>query len=441
MSQAPLIPRYKSLRRTFSFVHEPIPVFSDYIKAYGDTFQVYLGGVKKVLVTANPKVMRHVLQKNHKNYSKSEIQTDLLAQYVGNGLLTSDGDYWFKQRRLIQPGFHKQRIKSLVGLIRAAIDKQMDTLESERGKELDFYPRMMDIAFSIIGNAMFSEYATQNDLAKIEESIYVLQQFIVKRARQPFMYPVYWMNGKLKKYNGIARDIEGLVLKIIRTRKQLPKQPDDLLGMLIDTRYEDDNTPMSEEQLLWESNILFVAGHETTANALCWMLYLLAKNPQYVDSLKKEIKDHVGVEELSFDVLMKMPLLNGIILEAMRMFPPAWILDRVAHEDDHAEGIDIPKGTMVLPLVYHAHYREEDWDAPDVFRPERFIQTKNQAAYFPFGAGPRMCIGNNFAMLEMQIFLVQFFKKFELEVTPNTSGKLKALITIKPEKGMRLKLI
>jgi len=441
MSSIPVVPRSRSLKRTFSFVHEHIPVFAEYLKDYGDTYYIYLGGIKKVLVTANPGLMRHVLQKNHKNYTKSEIQTDLLAQYVGHGLLSSDGDYWFRQRRLIQPGFHKERIKNLVALVQEVVDAELAALESSRGNEVDLYSKMMDIAFKIIGNAMFSGSASDEELNEVEDAIYNVQQFIVKRARQPFMDPIYWLNGKLRKYKKLAQNIENIILKNIRERKQLSEQPDDLLGMLINSRYEDNGEPMSEKQLLWESNILFLAGHETTANALSWLLYLLANNPVTVTELKSEIQEQLGEKELSFESLMAMPLLNAVIMEAMRLYPPAWILDRVAKEDDEREGIIIPKGTMVIPLVYHVHYLESDWENPTQFDPSRFIGKKNHKAYFPFGAGPRMCIGNNFAMLEMQVFLVQFLKKFNVEITPKTSGKIKALITLKPEHGMNLKLV
>lgn len=440
MKDYPLIPRSKSLKKTFSFVHNPIPVMDQYISEYGDSFYLYMGGVKKCLVTSNPKIIRHVLQKNHKNYKKSELQTKLLAQYIGNGLLTSEGEYWFRQRRLIQPGFHKNRIKNLVTLIQDVVDAQLDELAESRGQVLDVYPKMMEIAFRIIGNAMFSNAATDEELETIETAILKVQQFIINRVRQPFMQPWYWLKGDMKKYKNLSQDIEEVILKVVRNRQKLTEQPDDLLGMLINTRYEDTGESMSEQQLLWESNILFVAGHETSANSLSWMLYLLAKHKDVAEKLKKEIADHLGDAALSFEVLMKMPYLNAVILETMRLYPPAWISDRVAKADDEIDGHKIPAGTMVLALLYHSHHREEDWIEPEKFNPDRFLNVKNPSAYFPFGAGPRMCIGNNFAMLEMQIFLVQFMKKFKVNLDAQTDGAYKALITLKPKNGIKLQL-
>lgn len=440
MKEYPLIPRTQSLRKTFSFVHNPIPTMDEYIAEYGDTFYLYMGGVKKCLVTSNPKVIRHVLQKNHKNYEKSEMQTKMLAHYVGKGLLTSEGDYWFRQRRLIQPGFHKNRIRNLVTLIQDVVDTQLDDFESSRGKVIDVYPKMMEIAFKIIGNAMFSNAATDDDLKTIESAILRVQQFIINSVRQPFMQPWYWLKGDMKKYKNLAGDIEQVILGIIRNRKNLTEQPDDLLGMLINTRYEDNGEPMSEEQLLWESNILFVAGHETSANSLSWMLYLLAAHKDVANKLIVEIEEHLGNDPLSFESLMKMSYLNAVILETMRLYPPAWISDRVAKGDDEIDGFKIPDGTMVLALLYHSHHREEDWEEPEKFNPDRFLNVKNPSAYFPFGAGPRMCIGNNFAMLEMQIFLVQFLKKFKVDVHSETDNAYKALITLKPKNGIKLQL-
>ena len=139
-------------------------------------------------------------------------------------------------------------------------------------------------------------------------------------------------------------------------------------------------------------------------------------------------------------MLFKMPYLNAIINESLRMFPPAWISDRVSKAPDHVDGLDIPKDTMVISLIYHAHYRKEDWNDAHLFKPERFIENKKLNSFFPFGAGPRMCIGNNFAMLEMQIFLVQFFKQFNVRITEETDPTIQALITLKPKNGIKLHL-
>ncbi len=440
MKKYPLIPRIKSLKRVLSFVHSPIPVMYQYIQEYGDTFHMYLGGVKKGLVTSDPKIIRQVMQKNHKNYEKSELQTKMLAQYIGKGLLTSEGDYWFRQRRLIQPGFHKYRIRNLVSLIQDVVDTHLEELEDSRGKAINMYPKMMEIAFRVIGNALFSTAANDKELATIESSIFQVQQFIIKRVRQPFMQPWYWLKGDMKKYKDIALDIEEVILKIIRSRKELKEQPDDLLGMLINTRYEDTGEAMSEEQLLWESNILFVAGHETSANALSWMLYKLAKHKDVAQKLKKEMDVELGDGALSFEALMKMPYLNAVILETMRMYPPAWISDRISKGEDEINGHIIPANTLIILLLYHSHHREEDWVEPQKFNPDRFVGVKNPSAYFPFGAGPRMCIGNNFAMLEMQIFLVQFLRKFRVELDALTDDSIEALITLKPKNGITLQI-
>ena len=440
MKEAPIVPRSRSLKKTLSFVHNPIPVFYEYIKDYGDTYYIYMGGIKKCLVTSNPKYIRHILQKNHKNYRKSEIQTDLLAQYIGNGLLSSEGEYWKRQRSLIQPGFHKGRIRNLVTLIQDVVDEQLDHLEPMRGTTVDFYPRMLEVAFRIIGNAMFSTSASGEELNQIEQSIFKVQQFIVKRVRQPFMHPFYWLRGDLKKYKRIASQIDDVILGIIRARKDLGEQPDDLLGMLLNTRYEDTGEQMEEQQILWESNILFVAGHETTANVLSWMLYLLAKHPEKAAKLQREIKAQLGDAALSFESLMQMPYLNAVISETMRMYPPAWVFDRVTKGQDQLDDFNLPADTLVIALAYHAHHDENEWDKPREFNPERFIDNKKPAAYFPFGAGPRMCIGNNFAMLEMQIFLVQFYRRFSVEVVPESSGIIEALITLKPKNGTKLAL-
>jgi cytochrome P450 len=206
--------------------------------------------------------------------------------------------------------------------------------------------------------------------------------------------------------------------------------------MLLDARYEDNGQPMTEEQVLDEAAILLVAGHETSANALSWMWYLLAQHPEVVAKLRTEMTQVLGERPASFADIPALGYSLQVIQETMRLYPPAWILDRVALEDDTYNGLALPKGTLISGYLYGMHHSTKHWEAPEAFRPERFApdQVRQQApyAYIPFGGGPRLCIGNQFALTEMQLVLLEMLRRFEIEAVAQPPIDLMPLITLRP---------
>lgn len=218
----------------------------------------------------------------------------------------------------------------------------------------------------------------------------------------------------------------------------------DLLQMLMDARYEDNGEAMSNQQLLDEVKILFVAGHDTSGNALSWTLYLLAKYPEWQKRLQKEVDEVLNGSVPGVMDLKALEQVTQVIQESMRLFPPAWITDRMSIAEDHYQGVDIEKGTLLITFLYGAHHHPDHWGDPESFRPERFSVGQrdqiNSAAYLPFGAGPRLCIGNSFAMMEMQLVLSRLMQRYTFQLTPNTKIDKLALITLKPKHGVRLKV-
>jgi cytochrome P450 len=213
--------------------------------------------------------------------------------------------------------------------------------------------------------------------------------------------------------------------------------------MLLDARYEDTGEGMNEKQLLDETLILFVAGHETSANALTWTWYLLSQHPEAVVKIRREIVEKIGDRPPEFADLPKLEYLTQVIEESMRLFPPAWITDRVAVDDDQYNGIDIPKGIAVVTYIYGAHHSPDYWPEPEKFIPERFSKEnkKKQApfSYLPFGGGPRLCIGNNFAMMEMQLALARLVPRYDFQLAEGQSIELQPLITLRPKNGIMMK--
>ncbi len=446
MTTIPTIPRWKTLLNSLRFLHNPIEVIMENLHRYGHTYYFYLGGVHKGLMSTHPDLIRHVLQKNHRNYRKSPIHFDKLAQFLGRGLLTSEGEYWLRQRRLIQPGFHRQRLAALAQTMNDEIEAFLDgwVAKNTSASQVDISPAMMELAFRVVARALFSTYMPESELQRLSVLITELQTFIIRLIRQPYLAWWFQLSGQMGRHKEKALTTREVVARIIHQRRD-SAPCDDLLQMLLDARYEDTGEAMSEQQLIDECLILFVAGHETTANALAWIIYLLAKHPEHITLLRAEHEAVLGMRKPDFDDLPCLEYTLQVIEEAMRLYPPAWITDRVAIDDDEVAGIPIPAGTMVAISIYGVHHSPEYWDAPADFRPERFAKAQKAAqhpfAYLPFGGGPRICIGNHFALMEMQLILVHLLRRLNWRLAPGQDVQPQALITLRPKNGIYMRIL
>ncbi|MDX1408185.1 MAG: cytochrome P450, partial [Saprospiraceae bacterium] len=277
----PLVPRWISIRNALKMVQNPIPILQENVRNYGKTYTFHIGGVQKGIVSIEPAFIQHVLQKNHRNYRKSNMQTHVLARYVGHGLLTSDGAYWLRQRRLIQPAFHRDRLEQIVRIMYEEIDAYFREHWTETAR-YDIYREMHTLAFRIVARALFSANISDEILRALSRQITEIQHFVTRRIRQPYLHAWFQVSGKMKRHDQLAEASRQILLQIIRERKQRGPGTDDLLDLLLSSRYEDTGEPMDEHQVLDESLILFVAGHETSANALTWTLYLLTQHPEYL---------------------------------------------------------------------------------------------------------------------------------------------------------------
>jgi len=443
----PTIPRLRTLLNSFRFVRVPLDVLNQNIRTHGDTMYTYIGGLYPGLLTVNPAVIQQVLQKNHRNYKKSPIQFDKMAHYLGNGLLTSEGEYWLRQRRLIQPGFHRQRIAGLTQVMLGVIGESMKRIEADSRThgDIDIYPHMMELAFRIMARSLFSTDLPEAELRILSDNISTLQEFIIREIRQPFLEPWFRLSGQVRRHEALARQSDEILLRFIRQRQQSGETKNDLLQMLLDARYEDSGLGMNERQLLDETTILLVAGHETSVCALSWTWQLLGQHPEVVERLREELQEVLGEREPTFEDLPRLRYTQQVIEESLRLYPPAWITDRVALEDDEADGVPIPKGTTIIIYIYGAHRNPAVWDAPDRFDPDRFAPKKRKEqpafSYLPFGGGPRLCIGNNFAMMEMQLVLAQMLRRFDIEAPAGQKVTPLPLITMRPREGVRMKFM
>ncbi|MEM9261464.1 MAG: cytochrome P450, partial [Bacteroidota bacterium] len=356
MSIPPVIPRPRVLAGIARTLRRPIDSFNRYFSQYGDNFILAVGGSRRTHLTIDADVFQHVLQKNHRNYEKSEIQTDQMARYFGYGLLTNSGQDWLTQRRLIQPGFHRKRLENLTTEMQAVIREQVDQLAivSRRNDKINLHEFTRDTVFRIIVRAIFTDGFGDEESEWLSAVMDKIQAYIIYPVRVPFLRaPLRWL-GLERKHVAITKAIRAHVQQKIDVRRAgTPK--DDLLQMLLDSRYEDTGEPMSDEQLIDEIMILFAAGHETSANSLAWTIWLLLRHPEELAKVRAEITSAAASGPIDFEGVRRLPYLTQVIEESLRLYPSAWITDRVALKKDQAGTFDIQKGTVVGLFIYGLH--------------------------------------------------------------------------------------
>lgn len=434
-NKIPSVPAFQFLVNSTKILKNPLPFHHKNFETKGDTFRLKLGFGKSVIFSRDPSLAQYALQKNHRNYKKSPIQTRDLVKYVGHGLLTSEGEAWQKQRKLIQPAFHKKQLINLLGAIQSAIQTELSKIEV--GEPKDIFPIFNNLAFQTVVKSLFSSAVNQQEIDRLQQITESAQEMLVKELRQPYLGWWFTLSGEIKKHMLEADEARGILKKLVDERRQSGKHQDDLLDMLLEARY-DDGSAMADDQLIDEILILFTAGHETTSNALTFTCELLARNPKIQEKLYTEIIDAKSKTETLMEFIKNCTFTKNVIEESLRLYPPAYFIDRVNIEEDEFDGMIFPKNSSLLFSLLEIHTNPDYWDRPKEFRPHRFAEASaNQFSgqYFPFGAGPRMCIGNNFAMYEMILAIAEVIETYKISER-TTPIEIKPLITLKPKNAI-----
>ncbi len=439
----PIVPRGPTFLKATQFIKNPIPILDEHIEKYGDSYTFFMGGLKKSIVTSDPAFIQYVLQKGHRKYEKSEIQTDILSQYIGHGLLTAKGEYWLRQRRLIQPGFHRERINELSELMIEETIDYFDKLSAKSGQVVDLYAEMNTLTFRLVARTLFSSSIDEHGLEELSSLISTVQSFIIREVRQPYLKWWFQWSGLIRKHIKLAHESFEIIGTLIDDRKASGEKHGDLLDMLMSSRYEDTDDGMTRQQLIEECLILFVAGHETSANALGWMAYALAKHPEVLKKTRTEVQNIIGEGPIQTGHISQLDYCKQVIEETLRMYPPAWVTDRVSKEADEFDGFSFPANTIIIVYLYGLHHNPKYWNDPNLFQPERFSEANRKEfpsqAYKPFGGGPRLCIGNHFALMEMQVIVAELVRRFEWELI-DEEIEMAPMITLRPDGGVKVKL-
>ncbi|HTA79621.1 MAG TPA: cytochrome P450 [Terracidiphilus sp.] len=440
-ASTPVVSRLRSFADSPAMFRNPAQVLSKYGERYGDTFRLYLGGLKEVIVTTNPAVIQHVLKTNAENYHKSEIQVKRMGHFLGKGLLTTEGEAWRTQRRLIQKGFDRKQLEALSSIMQDSLAESMSDFDRQIGDgPVDIYPHLMKMTFAMVAKSLFGARLKDEDIDLVSHTICTVQEFIVRQTLQPYLNPWFAVSGDLRRHEEMRARADGVLMEYIQQRRhQAPGH--DLLQTLMDARYAD-GEGMSDELVLSESMQLLVAGHETSSNGLSWLLYLLSMRPDCLERVRQEFDSVLGDAPLSHGDVLRFEFTTQVIQEALRLYPPFWMVDRMAVADDRVGDLAIPRGSTVIVFVYGAHHAARHWNDPESFIPERFAKgnEKQQTpfTYLPFGAGPRSCIGSNYAMLQILMILGAVLRKYDFELSPGQTIEARPMVILRPKHGIRM---
>ena len=406
---------------------------------YGDIARVPLGA-ETIYLFSHPELVRDVLVTNHRNFHKGR-GLERAKMLLGEGLLTSEGDFHLRQRRLSQPAFHRQRIAAY-----GAVMANYAALRRDRwhpGSTIDAHAEMMALTLAIVGKTLF-DADVEHEAAEIGEALATTFEAFSFGFFLPFgqLLERLPLPATLRFRKARAR-LDATIYRLIDERRHAPSDRGDLLSMLLlaqDT--EGDGGGMSNLQLRDEAMTIFLAGHETTANALTWTWYLLSQHPDVERRMHAEIDTALGGRLPTADDLAALPYTRMVLAESMRLYPPAWILGRRALAPFEVNGFTIPARSIILASQYTIHRDARWFPSPDAFDPERFAPERQverpKFAYFPFGGGPRVCIGEQFAWMEGILALATIAQRWRLRLVPGHPVALQPIITLRPKFGMRM---
>lgn len=411
----------------------------------GDVVRIALP-LRRGYLVAHPDGVKRALVDNHKNYGKQTRGYQMLRLALGEGLVTSEGDFWRRQRRIAQPAFHHQKIAAFAEVMtRATTDLLASWSAVASGGEgvVEMHDAMMQLTLRIVGQCLMStDLSDSSDF--IGNAVTTVLEETVHRVQHPLMLPLSVPTPRNLRYRRALAAIDDLVIGLIRERKASGEVLPDLLGMLMEARDEETGESMSERHLRDEVMTMISAGHETTANALTWTFYLLSENPRAMSELSRELETVLGGRTPKIEDLPKLLYTDAVVKESMRLLPPVWMIARSAVADDEICGVPIPQGSMVFLPPWITHKDPRFWEKPTEFSPERWlgpnIESLPKHAYYPFAGGPRVCIGNIFAMMEAKLILAMIAGVYAPKVAPGQVVVPSPTVTLRPKHGMRMVL-
>ena len=411
-------------------------------------------GRRTVIVLRHPDYVDHVLHEGADSYNKS-IEYELLRAVLGLNLFTDEDESWRRHRMMLNPVMAKRHVHDMCELMLDPIDSFMDELDDgSPRREIEMTAAMTGLTLDVVGAALFghrfgelahnikdvvtqglrgAEVATRL-LMVVAPPVWAIRASAAALHRAPYVPP------PLDRMQWVMRTIDEAVWKLVNDRRANPSESGDLLNLLLQAR--DEEGALSLRRVRDEVTTFMLAGHETTANALAWMWYLLALNPEARDRMLEEIDTVLGDRRPTVDDVAQLPWTTACFQESMRYMPPAWVIPRTAVRDDVIDGHRIPKGATVIIPIHAIHHDERFWPDPETFDPTRFlpenVKGRHRSAYLPFGGGRRICIGTSFALMEATLITAMMSQRFVYDLVPGHPVEPEATLTLRPKSGMRM---
>jgi cytochrome P450 len=419
---------------------DPLAYFTKVAHDYGPVVMLQMAHVRTLVLT-DPALIEQVLVTDNRLYVK-HFYIRLVRHLLHNdGLLTSEGDFWRRQRRLAQPAFHRQRINNYAEVMVEHGERLLARWHD--GETRDVHADMMDVTMQIVGQALLSADVS-GAADTVTRSMQAVLESFEDGANMPLLVPDFVPTAANRRMRRARKELDDLIYGIIAERQRTGEDRGDLLSMLIAARDEGDGAGMSAKQLHDEVVIIFLAGHETTANALSWTWYLLAQNPQVERRLHAEVDAALAGRPPALSDLPRLRYTEMVLTESLRLYPPAWAVGREPVQDVNIGEYRVPKGTTVVMPQWVVHRDARYYADPLAFVPERwsgdFAKRLPKYAYFPFGGGPRLCIGNSFAMMEGTLLLATIAREYQLALCPGQEVTPWPSLTLRPKGGLQMVL-
>ena len=422
------------------YSRDALGFFTRCARDYGDFVPLRFGPVRAFAVHS-PELIEQITVTDYKKFTKGNLlrRNRLL---FGNGLLVSEGDFWRRQRKLAVPAFHRERIAAYGDIMAECAGEMLAGWHD--GETRDIHADMMRLTLEIVTRTLFSQRSDDREAALVGDALHDAQNAVMRRARSPLWFPEWVPTPANRQLSRAVQTMDTLIYSIIRERRASGEHTGDLLDLLLQVRDEEDGNGMDDKQLRDEALTIYLAGHETTALALTYALFLLAQHPEAEQKLAAELEAVLARRPPQAADRASLPYTEAVLSESMRLYPPVWALARNALADCEIGGYFIPAKSTLIMTQWAMHRDPRYFDNPDAFLPERwagdFAKTLHRAVYFPFGGGPRLCIGNTFALMEGVVLLAAIVQQFRFHLPPDTRLDLQPAITLRPRYGLNMTL-
>jgi cytochrome P450 len=415
--------------------------FLESVRRYGDVVAMRFGG-RRVYLLAHPRHVQWVLQDNHDGYGKSATAARVRSLF-GDSLTTVDGDLWRQRRRLLGPSFSARRVGRVMPAVAGAVAAMLARWETitRSGQVIDILTEMRDVTRASIFRIVFGDMVS--DARAAVRALEVALEHVDRRLWSP-LASLDRLTPAHRRFRHAVQTVDAFLARAIDAAHQGGPSSERLISALMESHAGDGRAPMSDAALSHEIKAILVAGHTTTANALAWVWYLISRNAAARDRLREELRVVLGGRDPRPEDLARLEYTRMLIAETLRLYPPTWVTARVGFRDDAIDGFRIPAGAIVLLSAFVTHRHREFWPDPERFDPERFGPARSgerpSFAYFPFGGGPRSCIGSGLALAEMQLVVATVAQRYDIDVVSARPVELSAGLTLGPRRGLPVTL-